>query len=582
VTPYKHNVLKRIGGVPFIENNEKVCLNCRLRNNSFRLPENDFYCSDIKINRTYVDIEEYNKLSYCYFRCKECDYWGNSMLMNCSSCRDGAYYELLKIGKYGNCYRKAHKCGIYPYYHDYDLAEVLGKDEDDCGEDCDVCLYNFTCPEFLPFFVYDTHECVEYCPITAVIGNTCEMSRRGGMILLENPFGLRSRFDNINSTVTINEIISSDIFKYIAKSYDIDINSYSKNINNYLGNGKIFNLPESKIIVGNNITIELTSVKLELEKINKLLEGVKPTNNDASILDLSQCSAILKKKYGLTDAEDLMIIKGDILSQLTNKQYLGNDVAYQIFSSSLGAFLPLQDCKEAGASAVIKSLFNTSNLLGSFQFKLAGLDQGYNQFDVNSPFYNDICTPFTNENGNDVLLDDRRSDYFTEENNFCEDGCQFNGYNETVKYFECKCPIRDSIDGTFDSKYETKKMDIPDSFYQRYLGYSNIKVFKCASEVFSSRGQKKNFGSYVLLTCLASFIGVVVFYFVKGSKMLDTIFANLRDHKSVSNPPKKPSEEQPEDEIKSKKQQDNDLKEKEGYPVFVPNKEVDPNTVQLM
>jgi hypothetical protein len=276
-----------------------------------------------------------------------------------------------------------------------------------------------------------------------------------------------------------------------------------------------------------------------------------------------------------------MIIKGNILSQLTNKQYLGNDVAYQIFSSSLGAFLPLQDCKEAGASAVIKSLFNTSNLLGSFQFKLAGLDQGYNQFDVNSPFYNDICTPFTNENGNDVLLDDRRSDYFTEENNFCEDGCQFNGYNETVKYFECKCPIRDSIDGTFDSKYETKKMDIPDSFYQRYLGYSNIKVFKCASEVFSSRGQKKNFGSYVLLTCLASFIGVVVFYFVKGSKMLDTIFANLRDHKSVSNPPKKPSEEQPEDEIKSKKQQDNDLKEKEGYPVFVQNNEVDPKTIKI-
>ena len=581
VTPYKHDIFKRIGGVPVIENNEKVCLNCRLRNNSYRLPENDFYCSDTKIDRTYVDIEEYYKLSYCYFRCKSCDYWGNSMVMNCSTCRDGANYELFKVGKYGNCYRKVHKCGIYPYYHDYDLAEVLGKDEDNCGEDCDVCMYNFTCPEFLPFFVYETHECVEYCPITDVIGKVCEMSKRGGMILIDNPFGLRNRYDNINSTISINEIISSDIFKYIAKSYDIDINSYSKDINNYLGNGKIFNLPESKIIVGNNITIELSSVRLELEKLSKLLSGVKPTNTDASVLDLSQCSAILKKKYGLSDAEDLMIIKGDVLSQLTNQQYLGNDVAYQIFSSSLGAFLPLQDCKESGASAIIQSFLNTSKLLGEFQFRTQSvLDDGYNQFDVNSPFYNDICTPFTNEYGTDVLLDDRRADYFTQETNFCEDNCEFTGYNEKVGYFECKCPIKDSIDDKSDTEYTTKKMEIPDSFYQRYLGYSNIKVFKCASEVFSARGQKKNFGSYVLLTCLASFIGIVVFYFVKGSEMLDQIFERLSNNKSISNPPKKPSEEQPDDEVKSKKQQDNELKEKEGYPVFVKKNDIDPSTVK--
>ena len=584
ITPYIHDERQRIGGVPFLENNSKVCLNCRLRNNSYRLPENNFYCSDEKIDRTYVDIEEYNKLSYCYFRCKACDYWGNSMVMNCSSCRDAKYYELFKVGEYGNCYRKVHKCGIYPYYHDYDLAEVLGKDEDDCGEDCDVCMYNFTCPEFLPFFVYETHECVEYCPITDIIGNVCEMSKRGGMILLENPFGLRSKYDNINSTVSINEIISSKIFQYIAKSYDVDVNTFSKSINNYLGNGKIFNLPESKIIVGNNITIELSSVKLELEKLNNLLSGVKPTNNDASILDLSQCSAILKKKYGLSDAEDLMIIKGDILSQLTNQQqYLGNEVEYQIFSSSLGAFLPLQDCKEAGASAIIKSFLNTSNLLGDFQFKSKTvLEDGYNQFDVNSPFYNDICTPFTNEYGTDVLLDDRRSDYFTEENNFCENGCEFTGYNETLGYFGCKCPIKNTIGGEFETEYTTKKMEIPDSFYQRYLGYSNIKVFKCASQVFSVKGQKKNFGSYVLLACLASFIGVIVIYFVKGTTMLDKIFRDLSNtnSKSIANPPKNPSEEKPDDEVKSKKEKDNELKEKEGYPVFVPNKEIDPNTIQ--
>ena len=69
---------------------------------------------------------------------------------------------------YGNCFRKAHKCCIYPYYHDNDLAPFVGKSEDDCGEDCDVCLYNFTYTESIPIFNLETHECVEYYPITDV------------------------------------------------------------------------------------------------------------------------------------------------------------------------------------------------------------------------------------------------------------------------------------------------------------------------------------------------------------------------------------------------------------------------------
>ena len=578
VTPYKHNESLRIGGVPILENSTKVCLNCKLRNNSYRLPEDKFYCSDIKINRTYIDIEPYNKLSYCYLRCKECDYWGNCYVMNCSSCRDSKHYELFKVGNYGNCYRKVHKCGVYPYYHDYDLAEVLGKDEDDCGEDCDVCMYNFTCPEYLPFFVFETHECVEYCPLTDVLGNTCSLNQRAGMLLLINPFGLKNPYDRINTTVTINEIISSKIFQYFVKSYDIDVNAYTKSINNYLGNGQIYNLPESKIIVGNNISIELTSVRLELEKIAKLLQGDKTVNTNTSIVDLSSCQSILKKKYGLSNAEDLMVIKGDILKQLSN-QYIGNSVEYQLFSTSLGAFLPLNDCKEAGATVEITNPFNSSLLLGQFQFKTsAATEQGYNPFNPESSFYNDICTPFTNENGNDVLLEIRRSDYFTEDHNLCESGCDFLGYNETMKTFACKCTVKDSISGK--SEYGITPMVIPDDFYKKYAGYSNIKAFKCASQVFSLSGQKKNFGSYVLLVCLVSFIAVVVLYFVKGTKKLDSIFENLYTCKKVANPPKpeKPSDSQ---EVDNDKEEKNQEKMKQGYEVMVPPDNIDPQNMKI-
>ena len=559
-TPYPHDLSLRIGGVTVIEN-EKVCLNCKLRNESYRLPEDRFYCSDTKIDRTYIDIPEYNKLSECYYRCKECDTWGASFAMNCLSCRDAAHYDLIKYDVkkgYGNCYRKAHKCGIYPYYHDYDLAPYVGKTEDDCGEDCDVCLYNFTCTESLPYFNLATHECVEYCPMTDVFGSKCNISNPiAAIILLKNPLGWRNPYDAFTTPVNIREIIDSSFFEYIAKSYNIDVNSVSKDINNYLGNGKIYNLPESQIIIGNNISIELTTFKLELEKLSKILDGGESPKN--SILDLSKCEALLKKKYGISDEEDLMIVKGELLEKLS-EAYLGNAVEYQIFSTSLGAFLPISDCTAEDITmqyyTPLDSNTNSDNNIISFQYRqaMSAVADSYNPWDFESPFFNDICTPFTNENGNDVLLDDRRKDYYNSDISLCDENCYFMGYNISLKMYACECVTRgvnETSPELTGERYQYKEM--PEGFLDLVSRRSNIKVFKCASQVFSAKGQKKNFGSYVLLACLASFIGVIIFHLVKEKTAIDTIFSKLSSISSHPSNPPKPGK--PEDKKKEPKGQ---------------------------
>ena len=567
ITPYIHNLMKRIGGVPVFENGENVCLNCRLRNDSFRLPENKFYCG-AKIARTFNDIEEYNKLSYCYLRCKECDTWGNALVMNCTVCRDGGTYKpLVKIGNYYNCYRPAHKCGIFPYYHDYDLAEVLGIDEDNCGENCDVCLYNFSCTEQFPYFVFETHECVEYCPLTDILSNQCLLNNsRAGILLMENPFGIRNQYDLLNSSITLNEVISNKFFDYLASAYNIDVKSFKTDINNYLGHGQIYNLPESQIIIGNNITIELSSIKLELQKLAKLLGGDESVKKNTSIVDLSSCETILKKKYGISEEEDLVIIKGDLLKQLS-ADYLSNQVEYQIFSTSLGAFLPLNDCKEAGTSVTVVNPFDSSKLLGQLQFKVKNaFDEGYNIFNTSSSFYNDICTPFTNENGNDVLLDDRRTDYYSENYNLCEKGCQFMGYNEAMSMYTCNCSIKTSINE--ESNYEITPMKTPDDFFKKKSEYSNIKVFKCYSQVFSFKGQKLNLGSYIIFACFVGFITSIIIYFTCQKKKMDEHFGKFQEKEKIQDDNPKPVEiEKPDNpEIKS------------GEPINAPN--VDPNTVQ--
>ena len=549
ITPYAHDVSLEIGGVPFVENNEKICLNCKHRNNSYRLPEDRFYCSDIKINRTFVDIEDYNKLTYCYFRCKTCNDWGNYLFMNCTSCRDGANYNLVKYNikeGLGNCYRKPHKCGIYPYYHDYDLAGVLGKDEDNCGEDCDVCLYNFSCTQNFPYFQFETHECVEYCPMTQLFGQKCALNHSAGFInFMIDPLGLRHPYDYLSKTVNINQVISSYIFKYFASSYNIDVNKFSSEINNYLGHGQIYNLPKSEIIIGNNISIELTSFKLELEKLEEIIKG--KTEPTTSVVDLSSCEALLKKKYGLSDEEDLWIIKGDILNKLA-KDIFGKLVEYQIFSTSLGAFLPLKDCQSSNTPVLVSNPF-ISLLSSEFQFKNkfdSVFENEYDPLDIEGPFYNDICSPFTNENGNDVLLDSRRTDYY-KDINLCENNCQYIGYNASTRMYSCLCGIK-ATPGDNSSEYigsEIVKKEIPEDFKELISRRSNIKVFKCLSQVFSSKGQKNNYGSYILLACMANFIGAIILYLIKErQKMNDILYelSSIGHHHPNLPKPGKPSE----------------------------------------
>ena len=258
-----------------------------------------------------------------------------------------------------------------------------------------------------------------------------------------------------------------------------------------------------------------------------------------------------------------MIVKGDLIEKLS-ETYLGNTVEYQIFSTSLGAFLPTSDCAATGTTMDIYSPVSDTDFITNLQYKKAiqSVAENYNPWDFESPFFNDICTPFTNENGNDVLLDDRRKDYYNSEVSLCEENCHFMGYNISLKMYACKCVTKGGvgeISGELSGEYSYKEM--PDDFLDLVSRRSNIKVFKCASQVFSAKGQKKNFGSYVLLACLASFIGVIIFHLVKEKEAIDTIFGKLS--KIPANPPKPGKPEDKKKEHKEHHHHKKDVKVKQ-------------------
>ena len=130
--------------------------------------------------------------------------------------------------------------------------------------------------------------------------------------------------------------------------------------------------------------------------------------------------------------------------------------------------------------------------------------------------------------------------------------------------YTCECSVKNTIND--EITYEQTPMEVPEDFFKKQTGYSNIKVFKCASQVFSSKGQKMNFGSYVLFACFVGFIVIVVLYCLMGNKAVENAF------KSLAKNSKNKKENSPDNNIppanppNSPKPTD---KEKEGYDILM-------------
>ena len=69
---------------------------------------------------------------------------------------------------------------------------------------------------------------------------------------------------------------------------------------------------------------------------------------------------------------------------------------------------------------------------------------GYDLFDMNGAFYQDICVPFKSPYGTDVLLSDRITYYFHNNETICQSNCKFSDYSMESQYLKCDCDTSNS------------------------------------------------------------------------------------------------------------------------------------------
>ena len=296
------------------------------------------------------------------------------------------------------------------------------------------------------------------------------------------------------------------------------INSFSENnIKEITENlRKIINYTNSSdtdvIIDGNNIIYEITTSE------------VKNDYNNISLIDLGECEKILKQYYKLNY---LLIFKTDIK---LNDSY-PTKVEYEIYSPETKRILNLSLCQNTQIDIYVPTSLDNS----IYDLYSSANKYGYDIFNENSSFYNDLCTPFTSQEGTDILLYDRKIVYYNDSIPLCESNCVYQSFNDTNKKAKCQCQVKEEYVPTKKISFEYMNM----SSLLDIKIVSNIELIKCFELTFSIEGMTKNYGSIIIIIFIVSYIALIIVHLINQKTSISKILKRMLKMNGFENPPKK-------------------------------------------
>ena len=287
-----------------------------------------------------------------------------------------------------------------------------------------------------------------------------------------------------------------------------DANDTYTILSNMIKNGEI-NISsgdEDIIIKADNCTFEITTSENQKNKNH---------NSENSIIDLGECEKIIKRNISYEDdPTPLIILKIDIKKE----EYKSTGVEYDVYNPYTKEKINLNICSSTQIT-IIAPISLSSDELDLYD---SLNENGYNLFDANDSFYQDICTPYTSLNGTDIIIIDRKIYYYNEDIALCEKTCNYNKVNSQDRKVVCQCSVKNGVD-LYSDNFDIDKL--MEGFY-KVEDYTNYQVLYCYNLVFSSR-VKKNICFYIILVLLVLFLSSMIVNLNFAMKKIDQIIFKI-------------------------------------------------------
>ena len=227
--------------------------------------------------------------------------------------------------------------------------------------------------------------------------------------------------------------------------------------------------------------------------INSEINELKDKYKSLTFIDLSpETIEFIIEQFNLDVEKDKLIgMIADYPSD--NNQKVTNDYDFRIFLEN-GTELNLSNINEDFYIDIYTPIKDLD--LARFNYSKIFAEQGYDIYDINSEFYNDICTS-ANLGENDITLKDRKKDIYPDNITLCKENCYYNGVNIEEQIIICKCNLNTNKNYS-DSNGDENNEEDDGNFITYLLDNINYQIFKCYKLLSAFENLNHNYAFYVI------------------------------------------------------------------------------------
>ena len=247
--------------------------------------------------------------------------------------------------------------------------------------------------------------------------------------------------------------------------------------------------------------------------IYKNRECILELNLKIPKVDFKDCYDKVKREYN---------INGDLVIAIIDKKSKNNEQTYYSFFHPLSGYkLNAEEiCKNETivVSKNLTTMLNESNEKYDLQSHLT--EQGINIFDMNDPFYTDLCYDFDNPSNRDIPLSERISTVYPDVS-LCDEGCQMDSIDLESMTAKCNCKFNDIANNNIIKDNALLNNVVGEIF--DIINNSNILVMKCYKYIF--KHFRNSFGGILCIILIGLHLCCTLLYFMFGSsKVRNYIF----------------------------------------------------------
>ena len=467
-------------------------------------------------------LDEYRP---CYKTCKKCIKGGNAEAHNCLECETGYMFRPVD-NPHNNCvvYSEFYYISSYNQYKSLDI---------------------YQCPEEARYYIKERKSCIDDCKKDKEYKYLYN-----GNCIKECPSGTH----NVNYVCTVNNdkciLGKNDI--YLAEKDNLAI--IGTLVKTYISE---FDYTEHYVSLYQNKNYSII--------IYKDSNCISELSLEMPDVDFQSCYIKVQQEYGITDKLIIVIVD--------KRQVKIPSTFYSFYHPLSGVKLDAEKICKNETITVVESLtavLNKNNTNYATQTSLTS--QGINIFDINDPFYTDICYDFDNPLKKDIPLNDRIKDLFPNVS-LCDEGCQMKGINLEDMTSTCDCKFNDIANNNAIKDNAIMNEAFGEIF--DLINSSNILVFKCFKYIF--KHFSLSIGGWISLTLIISHLAMTSIYFTFQSfKTTKYIYSLTKDYisyisskskKRNNNPPKRNVANQTRSEKYSTINSETNLKKKKLHPI---------------